>query len=155
MSMAKSLTIWRNSMSVAGLLVLAACNSSGSSSGETPAQTRREQQSQTHAELPEGMRLYTGQRGTLAEFQANPAGRFGGKIITYSTIGMPWDIRDFYEEEGKRLGLQVIGRVNAGDFQSIDLRRPQGDARKPHTISVMAVHKSDFTNVTINIDVTQ
>lgn len=140
---------------VTGMLLLSACNSGGSSNGETPAQSRREQQSQVNAELPEGMRLFTGQRGTLAEFQANPAGRFGGKVITYSTIGMPWAVRDFYEEEGKRLGLEVIGRVTAGDFQSIDLRRPQGDDRKPHTISVMAVHKSDFTNVTINIDVTQ
>lgn len=148
---------------VAAALLLSACGSGGSSSTSgsaassavSPEEAKRNQLSQTNPELPDGMRLFTGQRNTFSDFSSQPAGTHGGKIITYVTIGMPWVIRDFYEEEGKRLGFEVIGRVTAGDFQSIDLRRPQGDTRKPHTVSVMAVHKTDYTNVTINIDITQ
>ena len=143
---------------MAAALALGGCgdSSSGAADGAPgkAAPTQREQLSQENAELPQGMRLFSGQSNNVTEFDSRPAGEFGGKIITYSTIGMPWTVREFYETEGTRNGMQVVGRVSAGAVQSVDLRRMEGDA-KPHTFSVQAVHKSEYTNVTIMIDVTK
>ncbi|MCC7394267.1 MAG: hypothetical protein IT553_05370 [Sphingomonadaceae bacterium] len=132
------------------MVLLAACQPSAPTDPAKAAASARAAQSRSDPRIPGGIPLFLGRTGQITEFEILDAGQ--GKIATYSVDARPWDIRDFYEAEGLARGYEVIGRVNGGLFQSVDMRRLNGAA--PRTFSVMAVHKGEFTNVTLNFDVT-
>ncbi len=132
------------------LLLLAACQPSAPADPAKADAAARAAQSRADPRIPGGIPIFLGRTGQITEFEIMDAGQ--GKIATYSVVARPWDIRDFYEAEGKARGYEVIGRVNGGMFQSVDMRRLNGPA--PRTFSAMAVHKGEYTNVTLNFDVT-
>lgn len=132
-------------------LLLTAC---GPSTPANPAQEEakhRANVSQADPRMPTGFTIYRGEVSAVREFQIAPAGN--GQIATFSVIGRPSTIRTFYEDQAIAAGLQVIGRVSTGDFMSVDARR-QG-AGNPHTFSMAAVHKGEYTNVTLMFNVTE
>lgn len=131
-------------------LLLAACGPSAPADPAREAAQRRANVSQADPRLPTGFAIYRGEVGDVREFQIAPAGE--GQIATFSVIGRPETIRRFYEEQAVAAGMQVIGRVSTGDFMSVDARR-QG-AGNPHTFSMAAVHKGEYTNVTLMFNVT-
>ncbi|MEQ1509342.1 MAG: hypothetical protein ABL909_02940 [Sphingopyxis sp.] len=132
-------------------MLLAACGPAAPADLVKQAEQRRANVSQTDPRMPNGFAIYRGEVGDVREFQIAPAGE--GQIATFSVIGRPETIRRFYEDQAVAAGMQVIGRVSTGDFMSVDARR-QG-AGAPHTFSMAAVHKGEYTNVTLMFNVTQ
>ena len=131
--------------------LLAACGPTEPQDPVKAAAAERASLSRADPRMPGGFPIFLGPTGEVREFEIMPAGA-NGQIATFSVVARPWTIREFYEEEGVARGYEVIGRVNGGMFQSIDLRKV-GEGT-PHTVSVLAVHKGEYTNVTVNFDVT-
>lgn len=131
-------------------LLLVGCDAPPAADPAREAALHRAHVSQADPRMPAGFTIYRGEVGDVREFQIAPAD--SGQIATFSVIGRPGTIRQFYEDQAVAAGMQVIGRVSTGDFMSVDARR-QGPA-KPHTFSAMAVHKGEYTNVTLVFDVT-
>lgn len=132
------------------LAMLAACQPSAPADPAKAEASARAAQSRADPRIPGGIPIFLGRTGQITEFEIMDAGQ--GKIATYAVIAQPWDVRNFYEADGLARGYEVIGRVNGGLFQSVDMRRLNGPA--PRTFSAMAVHKGEYTNVTLNFDVT-
>ena len=138
---------------IAALLPIALLSACGPSAPANPAQEaaqHRANVSQADPRMPTGFAIYRGEVGDVREFQIAPAG--DGQIATFSVIGRPETIRRFYEEQAVAAGMQVVGRVSTGDFMSVDARRT--GAGNPHTFSMAAVHKGEYTNVTLMFNVT-
>ncbi|MEQ1726125.1 MAG: hypothetical protein ABL882_09395 [Sphingopyxis sp.] len=132
-------------------LFVTACGPSTPADPAREAAQHRANISQADPRMPTGFTIYRGEVGDVREFQIAPAGN--GQIATFSVIGRPGTIRTFYEEQAVAAGMQVIGRVSTGDFMSVDARA-QG-AGNPHSFSMAAVHKGEYTNVTLMFNVTQ
>lgn len=132
-------------------LLLTACEPSAPADPAREAAQHRANVSQADPRMPTGFTIYRGEVGDVREFQIAPAGN--GQIATFSVIGRPGTIRTFYEDQAVAAGMQVIGRVSTGDFMSVDARRP--GAGNPHSFSMAAVHKGEYTNVTLMFNVTQ
>ncbi|MEQ1687941.1 MAG: hypothetical protein ABL874_05160 [Sphingopyxis sp.] len=136
---------------LAPALLLAACGPSTPADPAREAAQHRANVSQADPRMPTGFTIYRGEVGDVREFQIAPAG--DGQIATFSVIGRPDTIRRFYEDQAVAAGMQVIGRVSTGDFMSVDARR--AGAGNPHTFSMAAVHKGEYTNVTLMFNVTE
>ncbi len=140
----------------ATLLALSGCGPAPSDPPVDPvkaAAARRANMSITDPRIPSGFTIYSGNSGQVREFKILPvAAGQPGKVATFSVIGQPQVIRDFYEAQAVAAGMTVIGRVHAGELMSVDARR-DGEG-SPHTFSAMAVKKGQHTNVTLQFDVT-
>lgn len=138
------------------VMMLAGCGS-GQGTADRPdpaklAEARRANQSISDPRLPAGFSIYSGERGEVREFQIGPAmPGSDGKVATFSVIAQPHIVRQFYEDQAVASGMVVEGRVNAGEFMSVDARR-SGEG-SPHTFSAAAVRKGEYTNVTLQFDV--
>ncbi len=136
-------------------VALAACGSGGGGTPADPAKAaadRRASVSLTDPRMPANFPIYVGQTGQVREFQASDAipGQ-PGRVISYSVIGRPDIIRDFYKDYAESVGMTVEGRVSSADFMSVDARR--SGTGSPRTFSAMAVKKAEYTNVTLQFDV--
>lgn len=135
-------------------LVLAACGSDQPAPDPAKiAEARRASQSITDPRMPAGFDIYAGDSGQVREFHVGEEiPGTGGKVITFSVLGQPHIIRQFYEDQAVAAGMAVTGRVNAGEFMSVDARR-EGDGA-PRTFSASAVRKGEYANVVLQFDVT-
>lgn len=134
---------------------LAACGSGGGNRAADPAKAaaaRRAAVSLADPRMPGNFPIYVGQSGQVREFRASDAipGQ-PGRVISYSVIGRPDIVRDFYEDHAETVGMTVEGRVSSVDFMSVDARRTATGS--PRTFSAMAVKKGEYTNVTLQFDV--
>jgi hypothetical protein len=100
--------------------------------------------------LPAGFPIYMG-TGDGAKEVALMEPPTGGKIMTFSIVARPMDVRNFYEERATAAGMTISGRLDAADIVSVEATKPGGT---PHSFGATATRKGEFTNVTLMFDVT-
>jgi hypothetical protein len=128
------------------LLLIAGC---GDTAGEDAAAPKAAL-SRTDAALPSGFTLYTGGRDIIGFSASEP--ETGGTVVTWSMIAEPGDVIRHYEAEALTAGLTYAGRLNGGEILSYEARRT-GEG-EPRTFSATVLKKGEYTNVTLNFDVT-
>ncbi len=126
------------------------------------ASAERAAQSRTDPRLPAGFSIYLGDDGRARDFSVAAAA--DGQIVTFSIIAKPIDVARFYEAQAVAAGLQVTGRVDAGDLANVDAHVPRTGPQsaengvqtrtKPRSFGAVAVNKGEFTNVSLSFDVT-
>jgi len=132
------------------VMLLAGCQPGGDP--QKAAAEHLAEVSRADPRIPAGFKLYIGSDGAH-DFSIHDAGR--GKIATWAVTDRPHDVTRYYEDEAVAAGFEVIGRVDAGDLTSLDVRTKDADAAHRHTMSVMAADKGEFTNITLMYDVTR
>ena len=133
-------------IAVLPLVMMAACSPSGGFEDPAP----KVAMSRTDPALPAGFTLYTA-GGNILDYSATEP-ETGGKVVTYSLIAPLDDVYRHYERESEAAGMTYAGRLNAGELLSYESRR-SGEG-VPHTFSATVLKKGEYTNVTLNFDVT-
>lgn len=128
------------------LLVLAACSPSGTGEDAAP----KAAMSRPDPALPSGFTLYTA-GGNILDYAATEPDT-GGKVVTYSLIAPLDEVYRHYERESEAAGMTYAGRLNAGELLSYESRRSGPGV--PRTFSATVLKKGQYTNVTLNFDVT-
>ncbi len=100
--------------------------------------------------LPAGFTLFTGGSDIVGYNASAP--ETGGTVVTWSMIAQPSDVIRHYETEALAAGLTYAGRLNGGEILSYEARRT-GEG-EPKTFSATVLKKGEYTNVTLNFDVT-
>lgn len=137
-------------LAVLPLLALAACNQTP----EDPATVAREAvaaASRVDPRLPAGFPIYLGS-GEGAREVTLMSPPTGGKIMTFSIVAKPLDVRQFYEDRATAAGMTIAGRMDAGEIVSVEARHEGGT---PRTFGATALQKGEYTNVTLMFDVTR
>ncbi len=131
------------------LLLIAGCEAS---TPADPAKTRAEATaavSRADPNLPAGFALFTGGTEVVELEAAEPS--TGGKIVTYSITAPPREVVRFYEAQATAAGMTNAGSMNGAEILSYEARKAEGS---PRTFGVTALQKGEYTNVTLNFDVT-
>ena len=127
------------------LLLIAAC---GPTAGDEPAP--KQAVSRTDPALPAGFTVYLGSDGTREFTVSEPD--TGGTVVTWAMIADPTEIIRHYEREALASGMTYAGKLNGGEIISYEARR-EGEGN-PRTFSATVLRKGEYTNVTLNFDVT-
>lgn len=127
------------------LLLVAAC---GPTQDEEPAP--KVAMSRADPSLPPGFTLYTGGGDVLELASSEP--ETGGKVVTWSITGEAEEVIRHYQRESIAAGMRYAGRLNGGEILSYEARRP-GEGT-PQTFSATVLRKGQYTNITLNFDVT-
>ena len=130
-------------------MLLCACGSEPGTSTRTATETAATM-SRPDDRLPSGFPIYMG-TGDGAKEVTVMEPPTGGKIMTFSSVARPMDVRNFYEERAVAAGMTICGRLDAADIVSVDATKPGGP---PHSFGATATRKGEFTNVTLMFDVT-
>jgi hypothetical protein len=132
-------------IALAPLLLLAACGSSG-----TEDAAPKQPVSRTDPALPAGFTVYLGTDGTREFAVSRP--ETGGLVATWTVIAEPEEVIRHYQRESLNAGMRYAGRLNGGEILSYEARR-QGEGT-PKTFSATVLRKGEYTNITLNFDVT-
>jgi hypothetical protein len=132
----------------AGCLSVAACDLGGA--GERANAERAVAASiraTAHEGLPAGFSLAAG-RGGIRDLSV--ADNDGAVIAAFATIASPRAINDHYRREAEAAGMTFAGQMEASDMLVTNYRR---DNPEPRSLSVSALQKGEFTNVTLSFGV--
>jgi hypothetical protein len=99
--------------------------------------------------LPEGFTIANG-RGDVRDLSVSSTGNT--TIAAYATIGSPRAILQHYRREAEAAGMTYAGQMEAPDMIVTNYRR--ADPR-PRTLSVAALQKGEFTNVTLSFGISE
>lgn len=140
---------WMVAGLAAAAMTLAACGerSAGGTTTKAAASTAA---SRPDPRLPDGFPIYLGATGARALEVMKT--RQGGTIATFSVQATAAEVVGFYEDVSKRQGMAYAGRYDTDSNRSYEARR-QGEGR-PRTFGAVAIDKGEWTNVTLNFDVT-
>lgn len=130
---------------LATLLVVAGCGQSVNDNAVPKIAVSR-----SDPALPAGFTLYTG-GGDIVGYTASEP-ETGGTVVTWSLVAQPNTVIRHYEAEALAAGLTYAGRLNGGEILSYEARR-NGEG-VPKTFSATVLKKGEYTNVTLNFDVT-
>jgi hypothetical protein len=99
--------------------------------------------------LPDGFTLANG-RGGIRDLSVSTTGNVS--VVAFATVASPRAIMTHYRREAEAAGMTYAGQMEAADMIATNYRR---DNPRPRTLSVAALQKGAFTNVTLSFGIAE